>query len=201
MQLQSSLRRISTISQTFIRDRFPSFLNKSKKPPPGLSGNQLIGIFFGVLGMLAILVSICMDKWMIEEHLSARNGGILQHSACRGKADNLRPETRKHSKSREESMIQEILNKPVATLAGYKGLWRECIIEFEGGFHENGEMHSGEEIRFCGGKKCECVNYLKSVHSGNVDPVSTTVKAMVITGLSLISIGVGAGVYGLYSQV
>jgi hypothetical protein len=62
-------------------------------------------------------------------------------------------------------------------------------------------LHIGEEKSLCSGQSCECVNYLKSVHSGNVDPVSTTVKALVLTGLSLIIVGVGAGVYGLYCQV
>ena len=194
-------RRLSNVSQSFFHQRFPSFLKASDKPPPGLSGNQLIGVFFGLLGMLAISLSISMDRWMIEEHLSARSGGILQYSACKGKADNLRPETKKYAKSREDSIILEILNKPVATLAGYKGLWKECILEFENSFHSDGTIHSGEERTVCLGQNCECVNYLKSVHSGNVDPVMITVRAMVLTGLCLIFIGVGAGVYGIYSQV
>ena len=154
--------------------------------------------------MFSISLAIYMDRWMIEEHLSARSGGILQHGACAGKADNMKAEVKKHSSKRYEDEIHEILNKPVATLAGFKGLWRECLIDFDEdvGFHKNGgEQHIGEEKSLCSGQSCECVNYLKSVHSGNVDPVSTTVKALVLTGLSLIIVGVGAGVYGLYCQV
>ena len=108
-----------------------------------------------MLGFLSICIAVVIDKWLVEEHLTARMGGILERNACRkpflfnpvSKHDKVQHKNLKdgmYTKHREivsdvrsgsvvrneashKNRMLQILNKPVATLAGFKGLWRESL--------------------------------------------------------------------------
>ena len=223
---------------------------------------QLIGLFFGFLGFLSIGTAVCMDKWLVEEHLTARMGGVLERDACkrpflmspvqkhdkaqhrklkgahgrskhvpnkdeidaimmkaneedflnqtdiktRGIKNSLKRKNRKNKKTpenQEKMKLLQILNKPVATLAGFKGLFRECLINHNGPhpdfYREKGSTNS--QTQWCQGIRCECTNYWTTVHAANLDPVFITVIVMVLTGLCLLLTGTVAGVYGIYKTV
>ena len=69
----------------------------------------------------------------------------------------------KDEQKEKESQVEKIMNKPVATLAGFKGLWRECTFQYNTHTTSSGKdarkkSHKEAPI-ICDGQKCDCTYY------------------------------------------
>lgn len=253
------LRTISRRVSIAVSEKIHKVYKVDNRTNKSYLNTQMIGLFFGFLGFLSVGTAVCMDKWLVEEHLTARMGGILEKDAC--KRPFLMSPVKKHDKNQhknlhnkfrqtphietdtvneideqiheiddsmpqnftaveelpekqirkkgknkadaEKTALLQILNKPVATLAGFKGLFRECLINHAGphpGFDREKEG-TNSQTQMCQGFRCECTDYWTTVHAANLDPMFITVIVMVLNGLCLLATGCVAGFYGIYRRV